>query len=33
MIKKKKKQKRAIKDAIILYLFSDRQRRSIKSLI
>jgi hypothetical protein len=33
MIKKKKKQKRAIKDAIILYLFFDRQRRFIKSLI
>jgi hypothetical protein len=33
MIKKKRKQKRAIKDAIILYLLSDRQRRFIKSLI
>jgi hypothetical protein len=33
MIKKKKKKKRAIKDAIILYLFSDRQRRFIKSLV
>jgi hypothetical protein len=33
MIKKKKKQKRAIKDAIILYLLFDRQRRSIKSLV
>jgi hypothetical protein len=33
MIKKKRKQKRTIKDAIILYLFFDRQRRFIKSLI
>jgi hypothetical protein len=33
MIKKKRKQKRATKDATILYLFSDRQRRFIKSLI
>jgi hypothetical protein len=33
MIKKKIKQKRAIKNAIILYLLSDRQRRSIKSLV
>jgi hypothetical protein len=33
MIKKKRKQKRTIKNAIILYLLFNRQRRFIKSLV